>query len=794
LWACLVFAAVAVAVGGAVLLVAVPRAQEDSLGRWRDQLSVMADDRKAALDRWVYERLGDAAVLAASPDVAALAAAGASRPAALERETGVTALLDLTLATFGYRAAMVFDLEGRALAARGQPLDLDPRCAALAKKAAGGRNVAEACLNGGKEPLIEVAVPIRGANGTGPLGVVLVVIDPEQWLFPFLRHWTGVSDTAETLLVQHEGNSALFLNALRFRSESPMAFRRSLAEPGLPAAAALAGRSLVMESLDYRGVPVVAATRPVAGTAWGLVVKVDRSEALAGYRQWLGRALEALGILLLGLAGVGYGLWHRARAAVHEAAVANEARVAAILDNVQDAYFRADLEGKLVMVSASAARIYGYPSAADMVGLPAGALYADPAERDSVLEEIRSTGRCHDRVGLGRRRDGSVFHISLNAQLYRDQEGRVVGTEGFARDISERTRAEEVLKQRGAQLEVLREVSLGITAQLDLDSLLRTITERALTLFAATAGELFLHRPDRDVLELAVAVGIGASEVSRELRLGEGFAGKVWEAGTPLVGDSHSFQALRAASWGAFPWGCALAAPIRFGDEFLGVLGVLSSKPEAFAAADANLLELFATQAAVAIGNARLYAEVERLAVEDELTKVLNRRGLLAVGPREVERARRFKRPLSLLFVDLDHFKGINDCFSHEVGDTVLREISRRIVATAREIDIVARLGGDEFVVLLLETDAGGARQAAERMRQAAEETPVPTGRGPAQMTLSIGVATYGPDVADLDTLIHRADESMYTAKQAGRNRVVVWAEGPDPWNPIRGPAATRPS
>ncbi len=128
----------------------------------------------------------------------------------------------------------------------------------------------------------------------------------------------------------------------------------------------------------------------------------------------------------------------------------SERRLANILENVQDAYFRADLDGRLAMVSPSAARMYGYASPAEMIGLRARDLYADPAERESVFEELERTGRVHDRVGMGRKKDGTEFWVSLNTQFYKDEQGRVLGSEGFIRDITERKRAEEALRENRA--------------------------------------------------------------------------------------------------------------------------------------------------------------------------------------------------------------------------------------------------------------------------------------------------------------------------------------------------------
>lgn len=165
---------------------------------------------------------------------------------------------------------------------------------------------------------------------------------------------------------------------------------------------------------------------------------------------------------------------------------------------------------------------------------------------------------------------------------------------------------------------------------------------------------------------------------------------------------------------------------------------------------------------------------LERLSVVDELTGVFNRRGLVILGGREVERARRLGCPLAVLFVDLDNFKSLNDEYSHDVGDQALRVVGRRLQESMRRIDTVARYGGEEFVVLLAETQLVAAVEVGERIRQMVEATNLPTESGTARLTVSIGVTTQGRTATNLEGLIRRADEAMYAAKQAGRNRVVA--------------------
>jgi len=146
----------------------------------------------------------------------------------------------------------------------------------------------------------------------------------------------------------------------------------------------------------------------------------------------------------------------------------------------------------------------------------------------------------------------------------------------------------------------------------------------------------------------------------------------------------------------------------------------------------------------------------------------------MELSRREVERARRFGRPLSAIMVDVDHFKDINDTYGHAEGDRVLRMVAERLNSNIREIDILGRYGGDEFTIILPETDLFVATNVAERVRRSVTEIPTLMKDEPIQISLSIGVARANPETADLMALLEGADAAMYIAKQAGGNRVEV--------------------
>ncbi|OHC91504.1 MAG: hypothetical protein A3J87_01760 [Sideroxydans sp. RIFOXYB12_FULL_59_6] len=171
----------------------------------------------------------------------------------------------------------------------------------------------------------------------------------------------------------------------------------------------------------------------------------------------------------------------------------------------------------------------------------------------------------------------------------------------------------------------------------------------------------------------------------------------------------------------------------------------------------------------------RLERELVRRAQTDVLTGLNNRRHFYDLAEQELARAKRYGKPLAMLMLDVDHFKQVNDSYGHHAGDAVLRKLSEVCIAALREIDVIGRYGGEEFVVLLPETDAHRALEAAERLRHALAEAEVPLAGGDMlRFTVSIGVSNLVATDADLDSVLKRADKGLYEAKNSGRNRVCV--------------------
>lgn len=204
------------------------------------------------------------------------------------------------------------------------------------------------------------------------------------------------------------------------------------------------------------------------------------------------------------------------------------------------------------------------------------------------------------------------------------------------------------------------------------------------------------------------------------------------------------------------------------------IMGTLWMWGEGMHESDLPALSLFASQVAAALQKANLLTEVGRLAITDELTGIFNRRHFFEMAEMKFELAQKSNHPLSVLIVDIDHFKKFNDSYGHAIGDQVLREVSRLMCSAMRESDIIGRYGGEEFSIILPDTSTKAAIYVADRLISQVSDNPIETDAGKLSIQISIGIGGMGKETPTLHSLIIRADQAMYLAKSAGRNCVAV--------------------
>lgn len=217
--------------------------------------------------------------------------------------------------------------------------------------------------------------------------------------------------------------------------------------------------------------------------------------------------------------------------------------------------------------------------------------------------------------------------------------------------------------------------------------------------------------------------------------------------------------------------------PLTYEEELIGMLVFLSEKLNAFHPNQIELLKLLGIQASLSIANARFHAEIERMATIDGLTGLFNHRYFQEKLTEEFRRLERSAEPLSLLLMDIDYFKKVNDTYGHPAGDKILQGVAQILKNTIRDIDMPARYGGEEFTAILPSTDNVGAKNMAERLRRSAMETVFHIDGKPLQITVSIGIATAIGAFEGKKSLIEKADQALYHAKNNGRNQCFLWSE-----------------
>jgi diguanylate cyclase (GGDEF)-like protein len=223
-----------------------------------------------------------------------------------------------------------------------------------------------------------------------------------------------------------------------------------------------------------------------------------------------------------------------------------------------------------------------------------------------------------------------------------------------------------------------------------------------------------------------------------------------------------------------------MVVPVLLRNEMVGEL-ILANRigQENYSDRDEDLLLHLGFHAAFALEKARLHEEATKLATTDGLTGLNNHRTFQERLELEIGRARRFEEDVSILMIDIDFFKSLNDTYGHMAGDDILKKIASRLTENVRNIDFVARYGGEEFVIILPGTPAEGAVLSAERIRKTIEYPQIRVVEEGAPLTVSIGVATYPGDASGREDLIEKADRALYAAKNAGRNRVYSYKDFP---------------
>jgi len=427
----------------------------------------------------------------------------------------------------------------------------------------------------------------------------------------------------------------------------------------------------------------------------------------------------------------------------------------------------------------------------------AAAWLAWPRDVDDRLARLATRAR---ELGAGGRDDLTAIEAALAGLEPEESSSPSEATPASHFDARAVELANLRLEARLNELTLLHDVTRSLTSTLELDELFRRLAE----LIGATR-----------TFESFAILQVDEEQASLVVRTTFGFLPALDPSGIRLPSTDETcrqvVQSREHAITRAIPmdrskleglgWvprdGVLLTVAMKHKDRVEGLLVFSRPESDPFTAGDVDLLRNIAGQAALAISNARLFEQTVKLSLTDPLTGLHNRRHFFAKLDLEVMRARRYKTPLSVAMIDIDHFKNLNDTCGHATGDVVLQEMANLLQANVRRVDTVARFGGEEICVILPNVPRSEANVAAEKLRRLVERATFPGGetQPEGRITVSVGHASFPDDAGDVDGLLEAADLALYASKREGRNRSTAFAPalraGQAP--PSAAPAAVHP-
>ncbi len=344
----------------------------------------------------------------------------------------------------------------------------------------------------------------------------------------------------------------------------------------------------------------------------------------------------------------------------------------------------------------------------------------------------------------------------------------------------ENTLLKQELRQRTRELSFFINSSKALTSTLEFKKVLKIIMEKAQKLIKCEDWSLLLLDEEKQELYFEMSKEKKAKDVmNRRIKLGEGIAGWVARKGVPqivedLPKDPRFSKSVERRNFNHAK--SILCVPIINKRRTIGVVEMVDKvSGEPFEEKDLDLLVKLVDQAAIAIERTQLYQKMSDLAITDDLTKLFNFRHLDQTLDLEIRRCQRYGSQVSLIFLDMDYFKLVNDRHGHLMGSKVLVEVAQILTNSLRDIDIIARYGGDEFVVVLPETNVDTTYRISQRLQQAIREHDFLNDEGlKIKLSASFGISGYPVHAKNKKDLILLADQAMYQAKYGGRDRICI--------------------
>jgi diguanylate cyclase (GGDEF)-like protein/PAS domain S-box-containing protein len=473
-------------------------------------------------------------------------------------------------------------------------------------------------------------------------------------------------------------------------------------------------------------------------------------------------------------------------------------KTATLLDAVPEGIVEVDATGTIVYSNRPICELFGYRSD-ELVGqnidilVPQRARGGHAASRTAFFDNARSRAMGSGLDIAGLRKDGTEVAVDISLSRLDTRSGPVMYC--LVRDNSVRKAFESQLldtnkrllsgvaslERNAFELNKLTEMGDLLHSSTTLKELFDIAAHTISGLFPRLSGALLTLSDTRSTATVAASWGSEAAALRSAISRDDCWALRRSRPHSTVL-EADEPRCLHYIDGVARPCRCV---PLLGHGDLLGVLHLFASDfsccDELTAPSRVQFIHALANQVSLSTANLRLRESLVTQSIVDPLTGLYNRRIIDDWFEREIKNALGAGRALSVLAIDIDHFKNFNDRHGHECGDIALRAIGSLLKMTLRAEDIACRLGGEEFAVLLPDTDRASAGLVAEKLRRAVEAMPLErSGRSFGQMTVSIGVAALGGEAGSAASLLRQADRALYRAKSGGRNRVVLSADGED--------------
>lgn len=696
-------------------------------------LQAVADLKAAHIENWLAEReLAAMRMLATEQFIRQVTQM--QSPNAFQARAEVRSYLEAIRLAHGYRTVTLLGADGRELISTGDQGTMKPRIGSrLTTAFASGRvQRGELSLDDQGKAHMDFIVPLLNPKrAQSAIGAVTLHFDPDLFLANFLEYWPEALFSGETQLVRRSGNSVLFFNQASQEANGIKLTQYPYTDISNPVVAAIAsGMPGTMQGVDYDGMPVLAAYRPVKGTDWHIVAKLDRKEALEPLHDlafWISAvtffALVAIGAALL--------LLWRTQQRAHQLAIA--LREEQLLGN----FYSLPFIGMAIASPGMKSWLKFNDRLCEILGYSHNELtqkgWHEIAHPDDLGKDKAELARIENKESEGYildqrlvRNDGATVHAAVNVRCVRKIGGEVDFLVVTIQDITERKRTDEQLQLAAKVFEQSGEGIIMVDAGNRI-----VMVNQAFTTISGYS--------ETDVLGKNPRLLSSGSHSS-------GFYRAMWDA----ISQHGRWQGElwnRKKNGIVYPEWLSISQAHDPQGKLTHYIGIFSDLTHYKAAEE----------------------HMHRLTHFDSLTGLPNRAMLSDRCSHALGMAQRNAESLALMFIDLDHFKNVNDSLGHRIGDALVVQFAQRLATLVRAQDTLSRVGGDEFILLLPGTDIEEAARLAEKLTHATVQH-YQIEQHELSITASIGIVIYPGDGNDFDSLSRSAEVAMYRAKQNGHN------------------------